>query len=79
MIKEASEEQGAVAVQYGSFINTIINFLIVALCLFAVIKGIQFTAQPLRRSRRNRQKKPSSGTHEEKEAARAFSTSSAKA
>jgi large conductance mechanosensitive channel len=30
----------AVAINYGSFINTIINFLIVAFCIFMVIKGM---------------------------------------
>lgn len=29
-----------VAVRYGNFINTLIQFLIVALCIFAVIKAI---------------------------------------
>ena len=29
-----------VAVRYGNFINTLIQFLIVALCIFALIKGI---------------------------------------
>jgi large conductance mechanosensitive channel len=30
----------AVEVRYGAFINTIINFIIVAACIFAVIKGM---------------------------------------
>lgn len=29
-----------VAVRYGNFINTVIQFLIVALCIFAIIKAI---------------------------------------
>jgi len=30
----------AAAINYGAFINTVINFLIVALCIFFVVKGI---------------------------------------
>lgn len=30
----------AAAINYGAFINTIINFIIVALCIFFVVKGI---------------------------------------
>ena len=30
----------AVTINYGSFIQNIVNFLIVALCLFVVVKGI---------------------------------------
>jgi len=37
---EAAKEAGAVTVNYGLFINSIITFLIVAWALFIVIKGI---------------------------------------
>ena len=40
VIKPATEADPAVTVNYGTFINTIINFLIIALCLFLVVKGI---------------------------------------
>ena len=36
----AAEAAGAVTMAYGSFINTIINFLIVAFALFMLIKGM---------------------------------------
>lgn len=36
----AAQEAGAVAIYVGSFINTIINFLIVALAMFFVVKAI---------------------------------------
>jgi large conductance mechanosensitive channel len=39
----AAREAGAVAVGYGTFINTIVNFLIVAFALFLVIKGMNAT------------------------------------
>jgi large conductance mechanosensitive channel len=39
----AAKEAGAVAVGYGTFINTIVNFLIVAFALFLVIKGMNAT------------------------------------
>ena len=37
-LDEAGKEIAEVAVMYGSFINTIINFLIVALAIFVVVK-----------------------------------------
>jgi large conductance mechanosensitive channel len=36
----AAAKQAEVAIQYGAFINTIIQFLIVALVIFVVVKGI---------------------------------------
>jgi len=36
----AAQEAGAVTINYGVFVNTIINFLIIALVLFFVIKGM---------------------------------------
>ena len=36
----AAQEAGAATINYGVFINTIINFLIVALALFFVIRGM---------------------------------------
>lgn len=33
-------EAGAPVIQYGAFINTIINFLIIAFVLFLVVKGV---------------------------------------
>ena len=35
-----AKEAGAVTISYGAFINTVISFLIVAFCVFLVIKGI---------------------------------------
>jgi len=42
ILTEANEEAGIeqVAINYGNFINVIIQFLIVAFCIFLVIKGI---------------------------------------
>ena len=39
VLKEATETTAAVAIKYGAFINTILDFLIVAFCIFMVIKG----------------------------------------
>ncbi len=36
----AAQEQGAVVIAYGSFLMTIINFLIVAFFIFLLVKGI---------------------------------------
>jgi len=35
-----AKEQGAVVLAYGNFITTLLNFLIVALCIFLAIRGI---------------------------------------
>jgi large conductance mechanosensitive channel len=40
IMKEATAEAEAVSLNYGSFINTLIDFLIVALAIFSVIKAI---------------------------------------
>lgn len=39
-LKEASENTPAVTINYGVFINTIINFLIVSFAIFIVVKQI---------------------------------------
>jgi len=40
VIKQASEGSEAVVLKYGMFINTVIDFLIVAFAIFLLIKGI---------------------------------------
>ena len=40
VLKEAVGVVPAVAIKYGAFINKIINFIIVALCMFTVVKGM---------------------------------------
>ena len=44
-LKEATDA-GAVTVNYGLFINTLINFLIVAFALFIIIKQINRLTAP---------------------------------
>jgi large conductance mechanosensitive channel len=39
-LKQASAETPAVAIKYGAFLNTIIDFMIVAFAIFLVIKAI---------------------------------------
>lgn len=53
VLKEATETATAITINYGVFINTLINFLIVALALFIVIKQI---------NRLERQEKPTEPT-----------------
>lgn len=36
----AARNAGAAVIAYGSFINTLLDFLIVALCIFALVKGM---------------------------------------
>jgi large conductance mechanosensitive channel len=43
IMKEATEEAEAVAINYGAFVNTVIDFLIVAFAIFMVIKAINAT------------------------------------
>jgi large conductance mechanosensitive channel len=43
---KASQDAGAITVNYGLFINAIINFLIVALALFLVIRQINRLTAP---------------------------------
>lgn len=37
---KAAKDAGAAVIAYGSFINTIIDFTIVAFCIFLVVKGM---------------------------------------
>jgi large conductance mechanosensitive channel len=37
---KAAKDAGAAVIAYGSFINTVIDFLIVAFCIFMVVKGM---------------------------------------
>jgi len=40
IMKEATEEAEAVTLNYGAFIQNVVDFLIVAFCIFLMIKGI---------------------------------------
>ncbi len=40
ILKEATESTAVVSINYGTFINTLINFLIVAFAIFMVVKGM---------------------------------------
>jgi large conductance mechanosensitive channel len=37
---KAAKDAGAAVIAYGSFINTVIDFAIVAFCIFMLVKGI---------------------------------------
>ncbi len=43
---KAAQDAGAATINYGLFINTIINFIIVALAIFFVVKGINRMRKP---------------------------------
>ena len=43
---KAAQEAGDVTINYGLFVNTIINFLIVALALFLIVRQINRLASP---------------------------------
>ena len=40
VIKEATEEAEAVTLNYGQFIQDVVDFLIIAFCIFLMVKGI---------------------------------------
>lgn len=42
----AAQEAGAATINYGNFFNTVINFIIVGLVLFLVIKAVNATKKP---------------------------------
>ncbi len=54
-LKEASGDAPAVTINYGLFINTIINFLIVSFAIFIVVKQIN----KLKKEEEKKPKKPS--------------------
>ena len=43
---KAAQDAGAATINYGLFINTVINFLLIALVLFFVIKGMNSMKKP---------------------------------
>ena len=40
VIKEATETAEAVTINYGVFINTVVDFIIIAFAIFMVVKGM---------------------------------------
>jgi large conductance mechanosensitive channel len=43
---QAAREAGAAAIYYGSFVNTVVTFLIVALVMFVLIKAVMRMRKP---------------------------------
>lgn len=43
VLREATEGKPAIAINYGKFIQTIINFILVAFVMFLVVKGMNAT------------------------------------
>jgi len=43
---KAAQDAGAATINYGLFINSIVNFLLVAVALFFVIKGVNSMKRP---------------------------------
>lgn len=43
---QAAREAGAAAIYYGAFINTLINFLVIALVMFLVVKAVMRLKRP---------------------------------
>lgn len=47
VLKEAVGKTPAVSINYGLFINNVIDFIIVAFCIFMVVKGINAMKKPV--------------------------------
>ncbi len=60
-LRDKTEAAPAVVLRYGAFINTIIDFLIVAIAIFALVKGIN----TLRRNEEEAPAAPPEPTREE--------------
>ncbi len=43
---KAAQDAGAATINYGLFLNTIINFIIVAIAIFFVVKGVNRLRRP---------------------------------
>ena len=43
---DAANKVAEVAINYGNFINTVIEFLIIAFCIFLIVKAINSLKQP---------------------------------
>lgn len=54
----AAKEQGAVVLAYGNFITTILNFVIIAFCVFLLVKGIQKLKEGSSKSRKDEPTEP---------------------
>ena len=46
VLQEATEEAEAVAINYGAFINTLLDFVIIAFAIFMVIKAMNKMKKP---------------------------------
>ena len=68
VIREANEELGITenAVQYGTFLQAIIDFLIIALCLFFAMKIVKFSRNKIEKTRAVLQKNIKDLTKREK-------------
>lgn len=60
-LREKTDAAPAVVLGYGAFVNTVINFLIVAVAIFALVKGIN----TLRRTKEEAPAAPPEPTREE--------------
>ena len=60
-LRDKTDTAPAVVLNYGAFVNTIIDFLIVALAIFALVKGIN----TLRRTKEEAPAAPPAPTREE--------------
>ena len=54
VFKEATETTSEVALTYGNLIQAIINFIIIAFCLFCVVKSVNAVKERLERSEKER-------------------------
>ncbi|MDO4976467.1 MAG: large-conductance mechanosensitive channel protein MscL [Eubacteriales bacterium] len=56
---------GSAEIAYGNFIQNIVDFLIVALCIFVMIKAINKTAEKMKKEEEAKPEEPKGPTQEE--------------
>lgn len=65
VLKEATEDTAAVSINYGSFIQTIFDFAIIAVSIFFVIKGINTLMNKMSRQKEEAPAAPPAPSKEE--------------
>ena len=64
-VKIAGEELAAATINYGAFIQTIIDFTIIAFCVFMLVKGINKLAKKQKKEEANAPAAPPAPSKEE--------------
>lgn len=66
LASDGTETAAAVAINYGMFIQTVIQFLIVAFCIFLVVKGFNKLTERMKKKEEEAPAAPAEPSNEEK-------------